>query len=65
MFCEPLLIDEIIACDVLSIRPTQLRRMIARGQVPCKLLPGGEKRFDPCELREWVNQLRHTDAVPA
>jgi hypothetical protein len=62
---EPLLIDEVLASDVLSVRPAQLRRMVARGQVPCKLLPSGEKRFDPSELREWVSRLQHASAVPA
>ena len=62
---EPLLIDEVLASDALSIRPTQLRRMVARGLVPCKLLPTGEKRFDPAELRLWVSRLQHADAVPA
>jgi hypothetical protein len=62
---EPLLIDEASACDLLAIRPTQLRRMVGRGEVPCRLLPNREKRFDPEELRQWASKLQHVDAVPA
>jgi hypothetical protein len=65
MLCEPLLIDEILAADALSLRTGQLRKMVSRGQLPCRVLPSGERRFDPAELREWVSRLRHAEPVPA
>lgn len=65
MFLEPLLIDEGDAADILAIRQSQLRRLVDRGHLPARLLPTGDRRFDPQELREWVSQLRHIEQVPA
>jgi hypothetical protein len=61
----PLLINDVIAANTLSVRPAALRRMANRGQIPSRLLPDGKRRFDPEELRTWVSQLKRAEPVPA
>ena len=62
---ESLLISEVAVARALSLRTPELRRLADRGQIPCRLLPSGAKRFDPREVREWVDRLRHIEPVPA
>jgi hypothetical protein len=54
-----LLVDVVRVADALSLTPAKVRRLADRGQLPCRLLPDGSRRFDPAELQEWVSQLRH------
>ncbi len=55
-----LLISEFRAAELISVPVNRLRRMVNRGQIPCRELPDGERRFEPHELREWVQRLPHS-----
>jgi len=54
-----LLVDEVRVADALALTTAQVRRLATRGQLPCRLLPDGSRRFDPDELKAWVDRLRH------
>jgi hypothetical protein len=54
-----LLIDEVRVADALALSPAQVRRLANRGDMPCRLLPDGSRRFDPAELQQWVDNLKH------
>ncbi len=56
---EQVLLNEISVARALSLRTCEVRRMAARGLLPSVLLPNGSRRFDPAELQQWVENLRH------
>jgi hypothetical protein len=43
----------------LALTSAQVRYLAKRGELPCRVLPNGSRRFDPAELRQWVDNLRH------
>jgi hypothetical protein len=58
----PLLVREASAAALLSLRVSEVRRLAKSGQLPAKILPSGERRFDPAELAEWAAQLKREKA---
>jgi excisionase family DNA binding protein len=52
------------AADVLRLTPRQVARLAKRGDLPAVTLPNGETRFDPDDLRAWVESLKRP-AAPA
>jgi excisionase family DNA binding protein len=46
------------AADVLRLTPRQVARLAKKGILPSVELPGGEVRFDPDDLRAWVETLK-------
>lgn len=46
------------AAHALRILPARLKRMAKSGDVPVVMLPDGEPRFDPADLREWVATMK-------
>jgi excisionase family DNA binding protein len=51
---SPLLLDKYDAATLLAVTTRQLTRLVRNSELPCVRLPGGETRFDPDDLREWV-----------
>jgi hypothetical protein len=54
-----LLVDETRVADALALTSAQVRRLVNRGDLPCRILPDGSRRIDPAELRQWIDNLRH------
>ena len=54
----PLLIDAREAGRLLDMLPARVTRLAKRGDLPCVMLPDGEARFSPDDLRDWVDQHR-------
>ena len=54
----PILIDAREAGRLLDMLPARVSRLAKRGDLPCVLLPDGEYRFLPDDLREWVRNYR-------
>lgn len=59
------LLDHFEAAELLSMLPPRLKRMAKRGEVPAVILPDGEIRFDPADLRDWVEGCKTTEGTPA
>jgi len=55
----PILVDANTAGQLLDMLPARVRRLAKRGKIPAVILPDGEPRFLPDDLREWVEQYRH------
>ena len=55
---NPILIDAREAGRLLDMLPARVSRLAKRGNLPCVLLPDGEYRFLPDDLREWVQDFR-------
>ena len=55
---QPLLIDKHEAGRLLDMPPTRVSRLAKRGEIPCVVLPDGELRYLPEDLRAWVNGFR-------
>jgi excisionase family DNA binding protein len=42
------------AAEILRLTPRQVARLARRGELPSVQLPGNEVRFDPDDIRRWV-----------
>lgn len=62
MDTSPLLIDAREAGRLLDMLPARVSRLAKRGEIPSVVLPDGEVRFSPDDLREWV-ELHRRPAV--
>jgi excisionase family DNA binding protein len=49
------LLTDVEAAELLRLTPRQVSRLANRGELPAVYLPGNEIRFDPDDLRRWVN----------
>jgi hypothetical protein len=61
----PLLIDAREAGRLLDMLPARVARLAKRGALPAVILPDGELRFSPADLREWVNAHRQPTTTEA
>jgi excisionase family DNA binding protein len=52
------LLTDVEAADVLRLTPRQVTRLARRGELPSVQLPGKEIRFDPEDIRRWVEALK-------
>jgi len=52
------LITDFDAAEILCLTPRQVLRLARRGEAPCIRLPNGDYRFDPEDLRRWVESLK-------
>jgi excisionase family DNA binding protein len=54
------------ASELLRLTPRQVAKLARRGDLPSITLPGGEVRFDPDDIRAWVDSLKKpkTEEVP-
>jgi predicted site-specific integrase-resolvase len=48
------LLNSADAAAVLMLTPAQVRTLVRKGQLPHVALPNGEIRFDPDDIRQWV-----------
>lgn len=39
---------------ILRLTPRQISGLVKRGEIPHVVLPGDEVRFDPDDLRAWI-----------
>jgi len=46
------------AADYLRLTPRQVAKLAKKGILPTVNLPGGETRFDPDDLRQWVESRK-------
>jgi len=46
------------AADILKLSARQVLRLAGKGQLPSIRLPNGEVRFDPGDLRRWVETCK-------
>ena len=51
------------AAEVLRLTPRQVGKLARRGELPSVQLPGNEVRFDPDDIRQWV-ETRKRPAQP-
>ena len=47
------------AAEILRLTPRQVARLAKKGILPSVRLPGNEIRFDPNDIRQWVETLKH------
>ncbi len=59
------LITDSEAAEILRLTPRQVARLAKKGILPSVNLPGGEVRFDPDDLRAWVESLKQPAAAVA
>ncbi len=58
------LLTDTEAADILRLTPRQVLRLAGRGELPSVALPNGETRFDPDDIRRWVEtRKRPTQAA--
>jgi len=43
---------------MLRLTPRQVARLAKRGELPSVQLPGNEVRFDPDDIRRWVESCK-------
>jgi excisionase family DNA binding protein len=48
------LLTDVEAAELLRLTPRQVSRLARRGELPSVNLPGGGIRFDPDDIRQWV-----------
>ena len=60
---EPILIDAQEAGRLLDMLPGRVARLGKRSSLPCVILPDGEYRYLPADLREWVRKHRRPVAT--
>jgi excisionase family DNA binding protein len=48
------LITDSEAAEILALTPRQVARLAKCGELPSVTLPGNEVRFDPEDIRQWV-----------
>jgi excisionase family DNA binding protein len=58
------LLTESETSELLRLTPRQISRLAKRGELPSVELPGGELRFDPDDIRAWVESHKRP-AAPA
>ena len=44
----------------MRLTPRQVTRLARRGELPSVTLPGNAIRFDPDDIREWVESLKES-----
>ena len=54
------LLTDVEAADILRLTPRQVTRLARRGELPSVTLPGNAIRFDPDDIREWVESLKES-----
>ena len=52
------LITDSEAAEILRLTPRQVAKLAKKGILPSVKLPGDEIRFDPDDLRQWVETLK-------
>jgi excisionase family DNA binding protein len=52
------LLDTFDAADMLRLSPRQVAKLARRGELPSITLPGDEIRFDPEDIRQWVESRK-------
>jgi excisionase family DNA binding protein len=52
------LITDSEAAEMLRLTPRQVARLAKSGELPSVRLPGNEVRFDPDDIRLWVDSLK-------
>lgn len=55
---DPILIDARTAGRLLDMIPARVARLAKRGLLPSVVLPDGEYRYLPADLREWAESHR-------
>ncbi len=50
------------AADILKLSARQVLRLANKGQLPSVHLPNKEIRFDPDDIRRWVETLKQPAA---
>ena len=53
------------AAEILRLTPRQVARLAKRGALPSVKLPGDEIRFDPDDIRRWIETLKQPATVGA
>jgi excisionase family DNA binding protein len=48
--------------EVLRLTPRQVGKLARRGDLPSVNLPGNEVRFDPDDIRQWVESRKRPAA---
>ena len=56
------LITDSEAAEILRLTPRQVAKLAKKGILPSVKLPGDEIRFDPDDIREWVETLKQPAA---
>jgi excisionase family DNA binding protein len=51
------------AAELLRLTPRQVGKLARRGVLPSVRLPGNEVRFDPDDIRQWVETLKQPAAA--
>lgn len=46
------------AADMLRLTSRQVARLAKRGELPSVQLPGNEVRYDPDDIRRWVESRK-------
>lgn len=55
----PFLIDAREAGRLLDMLPARVTRLAKRGLLPRVVLPDGEVRYSPDDLKAWIENHRH------
>ena len=61
---EPRLIDLTTLARWLGVEPRHIRRLVAERRIPF-IKWGHLLRFDPAEIRRWIDGYRHRPGRPA
>jgi len=65
MNTHQILLDANDAAAILLLSARRVRAMVRGGELPHVTLPGGEIRFDPADLRDWIDaHKKHAEATP-
>jgi len=56
------LLDAYDAAEMLLLSTRRVRALARDGQLPHIVLPGGEIRFDPDDIRKWVETRKQRAA---
>jgi excisionase family DNA binding protein len=56
------LITDSEAAEILRLTPRQVAKLAKKGILPSVKLPGDEIRFDPDDIRRWVETLKQPAA---
>ncbi len=60
----PPLIDITSLAELLGVEPRHIRRLVAERRIPI-IKWGHLIRFDPVEIREWIDSYRRAPGRPA
>ena len=60
----PPLLDITALAELLGVQPRHIRRLVAERRIP--IIKWGQLiRFDPVEIREWIDRYRRPPGRPA